>query len=77
MNAYVGGGRVIRKPLITGGTAVAPLLHGPNIGSYEVATTKEPAVFAGTGISKSLGNKLSNLVVKPLSKKPKNIVFDI
>lgn len=75
MNAYVGG-RVIKKPQIKGGGAPV-LLRGPNVGSFDIATTKEPPVFAGSGISKSLGNKLSNLVVKPLSKKPKNIVFDI
>ena len=75
MNAYVGG-RIIKKPCISGGGS-SVLLRGPSIGSYSPATTKEPEKMAGSGISKSLGNKLSNLVVKPLSRKPKNIVFDI
>ena len=76
MNAYVGGGRVIKRPCISGGGS-SVLLRGPNIGSFDSSKTSAPDKLAGSGISKSLGNKLNNLVVKPLSKKPKNIVFDI
>jgi len=76
MNAYVGGGRVIKRPCISGGGS-SVLLRGPNIGSFNSATISAPDKLAGSGISRSLGNKLNNLVVKPLSKKPKNIVFDI
>ena len=76
MNAYVGGGRVIKKPCISGGGS-SVLLRGPGIGFYSSTTTTAPEKLAGSGISKSLGNKLNNLVVKPLSKRPKNIVFDI
>ena len=75
MNAYVGG-RVVKRPCISGGGS-SVLLRGPTIGSFNSATTSAPDKLAGSGISKSLGNKLNNLVVKPLSKKPKNIVFDI
>jgi len=76
MNAYVGGGRVIKRPCISGGGS-SVLLRGPSIGVYSSATISAPEKLAGSGISKSLGNKLNNLVVKPLSKRPKNIVFDI
>jgi hypothetical protein len=75
MNAYVGG-RVVKRPCISGGGS-SVLLRGPTIGSFSSATISAPDKLAGSGISKSLGNKLNNLVVKPLSKKPKNIVFDI
>jgi hypothetical protein len=76
MNAYVGSGRVIKRPCISGGGS-SVLLRGPSIGSYSSATTTAPEKLAGSGISKALGNKLNNLMVKPLSRKPKNIVFDI
>ena len=76
MNAYVGSGRIIKKPCISGGGS-SVLLRGPSIGSFNSSTITAPEKLAGSGISRTLGNKLNNLMVKPLSRKPKNIVFDI
>ena len=75
MNAYING-RVHKKPCI-GGTGFSLLLKsGASVGAFNPALSSAEPV-KGSGMSKSLEERLSKLAVQPVGRKPKNIVFNI
>jgi hypothetical protein len=76
MNAYVNG-RIHKKPRIEG-CGYSFLLNnvGSSVGGFNYATTTAEPKMSGSGLSKSLAEKMSKLSVQPL-KKTKNIVFNI
>lgn len=70
-------GRLHRPMLGKGMGSVVLMKGGPGVGSsYD--SPQEYADTTGRGLGKSgMADKLSKLIVKPLSKKPKNIKFDM
>jgi hypothetical protein len=77
MNAYIAG-RIHKKPKIEG-SGYSFLLNNPggSVGGFNSATVSAPDKMAGSGMSKSLEQKLSKLAIQPIGRKPKNIVFNI
>ena len=69
------GGRIYRRHHTSGG-AILLNKGGPGVGSsYD--SPEEYHKTIGRGLGDDLKTKLNNLIVKPLSRKPKNIQFSI
>jgi len=70
-------GRIHRPMLAKGMGSVILSKGGPGAGS-SYSSVQEYEDTTGRGLASSkLSDKLSKLIVKPLTKKPKNIAFDI